>query len=145
MTPAAAPDSIPAEPGAYILFMRLDKALPLDINRFSGLLLEPGRYAYCGSARGPGGLRARVGRHFSRCKTMRWHVDRLTMAATVDSVHLQPGGAECTLVRRLMSLGATAPVMGFGSSDCRRCPAHLLALPDGFDSDFAGLTTFAFL
>ena len=38
------------------------------------------------------------------------------------------------LVRDLLELpGASVPVPGFGSSDCRACPAHLVALPAGFD------------
>ena len=36
------------------------------------------------------------------------------------------------LVRALLVLpGASVPVPGFGSSDCRACPAHLVMLPAG--------------
>ncbi|MGE5612498.1 MAG: DUF123 domain-containing protein, partial [Bacillota bacterium] len=65
------PATIPATPGAYVLVIRLDRAA-------AGL--PAGRYLYCGSARGPGGLRARVGRHMRKGKVVRWHVDRLTEA-----------------------------------------------------------------
>ena len=29
--------------------------------------------------------------------------------------------------------GVYPPVVGFGSSDCARCPAHLVSLPDDLD------------
>lgn len=32
----------------------------------------------------------------------------------------------------VIDIGATMPVAGFGSSDCRRCPAHLVGLPRDF-------------
>jgi hypothetical protein len=49
-----------------------------------------------------------------------------------------PGGRECDLLDRLLKApGAVVPVPGFGSSDCRTCPAHLVALPAGFDLDEA--------
>ena len=37
-------------------------------------------------------------------------------------------GEECNLVERLAGAGASAPIPGFGGSDCRTCPAHLLAV-----------------
>ncbi|WP_296520394.1 DUF123 domain-containing protein [Rhodoplanes sp.] len=93
--------------------------------------LPAGRYLYCGSARGPGGLRARIARHLRRRKTLRWHVDRLTTRGTVFAVWAIPGGDECDLVARLAAL--PVPLPGFGSSDCRRCRSHLLAWPEGVE------------
>lgn len=124
--------SIPAVQGAYVLGIRLDSALCLDIGAFRGRMLHAGHYAYCGSAYGPGGLRARVGRHLRQDKTPRWHVDRLTATGTVENVHVVVGGRECGLVDILRAHGATAPIKGFGSSDCRQCEAHLLSLPGDF-------------
>jgi len=50
-----------------------------------------------------------------------------------------PGLGECDLVTWTRQAGGTAisiPVPGFGSTDCRRCAAHLLVLtgelPAGF-------------
>ncbi|MDC7789088.1 GIY-YIG nuclease family protein [Rhodoplanes sp. TEM] len=91
--------------------------------------LAPGRYLYCGSARGPGGLRARIARHLRRRKTLRWHVDRLTTRGTVIAVWAVPDGDECALAGALA--GLPVPIPGFGASDCRRCPSHLFAWPDG--------------
>jgi histidyl-tRNA synthetase len=114
------PETLPAVPGAYVVLIRLDAPL-------AGL--EAGRYLYCGSARGPGGLRARLGRHMRRGKAVRWHVDRLTEGGVVVGAWIFPGGDECALVAALA--GLPVPIRGFGSSDCRRCPAHLLGWPAG--------------
>ncbi len=123
------------EPGAYLLLIELAAPLALEIPRFGAAILPPGRYAYGGSAYGPGGLRARIGRHLRADKTPRWHVDRLTAAGQVVGVRAVPGGRECALLRALLELpGTSVPIPGFGSSDCRACPAHLVALPQGFEA-----------
>ncbi len=77
---------------------------------------------------------ARIGRHLRADKPQRWHVDRLTAAGHVVDVRAVPGGRECDLVRGLLEdPGTSVPVPGFGSSDCRVCPAHLVALPVRFE------------
>ncbi|MEE8536170.1 MAG: GIY-YIG nuclease family protein [Kiloniellales bacterium] len=125
------------ERGAYLLVIDLDRPLRLDVASLGGAVLAPGRYLYCGSAHGPGGLRARVGRHLRAGKAPRWHVDRLSEAGRVVAVGVLPGGTECGLRARLGRLpGVRVPVAGFGSTDCRRCPAHLLLAPEGRMSDF---------
>ena len=125
------------EPGAYVLLIDLAAPLALEIPQLGAATLAPGRYAYGGNAYGPGGLRARIGRHLRRDKAPRWHVDRLTAAGRVAGVRAVPGGRECALLRELLALpGVSVPVPGFGSSDCRACPAHLVALPAGFDPGF---------
>lgn len=132
---AGAGDAIlPDDKGAYVLVVELDAPLALAIPSLAPAVLAPGRYAYCGSAHGPGGLKARVGRHLRSHKAMRWHIDRLTQAGRVAAVGLEPGGSECALVARLMeTAGAAFPLRGFGSSDCRRCRSHLVQVPAGFD------------
>jgi Uri superfamily endonuclease len=116
-------DELPKRPGAYALLITLAR----ETAGFA-----PGRYAYLGSARGPGGIRARCSRHLRRDKGQRWHVDRLTVTADVRAIAIIDGD-ECNLTEKLLAAGADAPVPGFGSSDCRSCPAHLLALPDALD------------
>ncbi|MGE4527232.1 MAG: DUF123 domain-containing protein [Rhodospirillaceae bacterium] len=109
-------------PGAYVLAVALDCAA-------AGL--PPGRYLYCGSAKGPGGLKARLARHMRKGKAVRWHVDRITEAGRVLGVWAFPGGDECALAQRLAGMGFPVPIPGFGSSDCRVCESHLLAWPEG--------------
>jgi Uri superfamily endonuclease len=122
------------EPGAYLLLIDLAAPLALELSRLGAATLAAGRYAYGGSAYGPGGLKARIGRHLRRDKPLRWHVDRLTAAGQVVGLRAVPGGRECDLVRALLELpGTSVPVPGFGSTDCRTCPAHLVALPADFE------------
>jgi len=128
---------LPAAPGAHVLLIRLDRPLARTIGRLGPVCLAAGLYGYCGSARGPGGIRARVRRHLRREKAIRWHVDHLTGAAAGIRAIAKPGGDECALARRLLALDRVAvPVAGFGSSDCRSCPAHLLRLPAGLELSF---------
>lgn len=117
-----------ATPGAYALIIELS-------GRSCGGL-APGRYLYAGSAWGPGGIRARVRRHLRSTKSLHWHVDRLTTAGRVTGVIPVPGGRECAVVAVVAEMpGVTVPALGFGSSDCRACAAHLLRLPDGLEPE----------
>lgn len=124
---------IPAIGGAYVLAIRLRTRLKLMISALSGLTLASGLYLYCGNAYGPGGLAARIARHRRDGKNTHWHIDRLTGAGRIEAVAVREGGDECDLVAALLVAGATVPIPGFGSSDCRRCKAHLLTAPGGFD------------
>ncbi len=126
-------DNVPSGPGAYLLVIDLDEILALDVPRKAPATLTPGRYVYCGSAYGSGGIRARVARHCKPVKAIRWHIDRLTAVGRVVAVHGEPGGRECDLVGQIRATaGATIPSPGFGSSDCRRCPSHLVRVADDF-------------
>ncbi len=117
---------MPKSPGAYILIVDLDRPLRMESPSMKGAVLEPGTYAYCGSAHGPGGIGARVRRHLRRDKKPHWHIDRLTGAGKITQVHAVPGASECALLERILCLpGTGVPVPGFGSTDCRSCPAHL--------------------
>ena len=128
MDPITNPTLLPKVGGAYLLNIGLAAPAALP-KRFDGLLLPEGRYVYAGSAYGPGGIRARCRRHLRRNKTCRWHVDWLTNTATDLLVLAFPAGDECALIRRLSKLAGTYfPVPGFGSSDCRTCPSHLVQL-----------------
>ena len=122
-------EPLPTGPGAYVLILDVERSLPLRVATLPRIHLPPGRYAYVGSAKGPGGIRARVRRHLKQDKKRHWHVDHLTAGARVDEVIAHPGAEECDLVDRLLAKrGATSPVAGFGSSDCKRCASHLVAL-----------------
>lgn len=132
------PSSLPAEPGAYILCLDLAEPAKLPPRRFSGVL-PAGRYLYFGSARGPGGIRGRCVRHFRRPKKAHWHVDWLTGTAARMTVAAFPGFGECDLVAWTRAAGGMAvaiPVPGFGSTDCRGCASHLLALTGDLPADF---------
>ncbi len=126
--------ALTAASGAYVFFIALDEVLALRETSLGSRMLAPGRYAYCGSAYGPGGLRARLRRHLKREKALRWHVDHLTAAGRIFALGLAPGGQECALVAGLSRHpGVEVPLAGFGSSDCASCPAHLLRIGRHFD------------
>lgn len=116
-------------PGAYVLAVELAScSMTVALPGKPAVSLSPGRYLYCGSARGPGGLRARLGRHMRRGKTVRWHIDRLTEVGAVLGAWVFPGGCECELAAALSKL--PAPIAGFGSTDCARCRSHLFRWSD---------------
>lgn len=119
---------LPATPGAYALALRLSAPLGVRIGKNSATLTA-GDYLYCGSARGSGGLRARLARHMRKDKRVHWHVDQLTLAGEFLGAFVVEGGDECVLNAALANL--PIPVAGFGSSDCRRCAAHLRFWPEG--------------
>ncbi len=117
--------------GVYVLLLKLVRPAGLP-TRFSGAL-PGGVYAYAGSARGPGGVRARCRRHLASAKKLRWHIDWLTTAAANRwalgfSRADKPDLMECDLLECLLARGATIPIAGFGSSDCRRCASHMVAI-----------------
>lgn len=117
--------------GAYLLALVIDTAVDIDLPRQGRRELAPATYLYAGSAKGPGGLRARVGRHFRHEKPRRWHVDRLTCACRSMAALLVANGGECDLVDRLLVSGRFVPALpGFGNSDCQRCVSHLLRPSD---------------
>jgi histidyl-tRNA synthetase len=120
----------PNSPGAYAIILDLARPRRLAIAGLKGSRLAAGRYAYGGSARGPGGIRARLGRHLVLKKKKHWHVDYLRAAARVAGAAAFMQEGECGLVRRLLELpGALAPLPGFGSTDCQACVSHLVGLP----------------
>lgn len=121
-------ESLPVEPGAYLLLIRLSEPTSLP-RRFNNQFLLEGSYGYAGSAYGPGGIRARCRRHLRRPSKRRWHIDWLTSkAADVQAIPF-PGGSECSLITDLVGRArAWFPIKGFGSTDCRRCGAHLVQL-----------------
>jgi Uri superfamily endonuclease len=121
------PEEIPKKPGAYLLAVQLSRPLKLTLTNRPPASLAAGCYLYCGSAKGPGGLRARIGRHMRRGKVIRWHIDHLTEAGRVLGAWARIGGDECQMVAALSRL--PMPVEGFGNSDCRNCRSHLLRWP----------------
>ena len=123
---------LPGIPGVYALLLLLRGPATVRV-RGRAWRLELGCYVYVGSARGPGGLRARIARHVASEKRVRWHVDQLTSGAAELAcvVYAEAAARECVLVPHLERLGFGHPVPGFGSSDCRNCRSHLLRCPRG--------------
>ncbi|MBA1149049.1 GIY-YIG nuclease family protein [Ectothiorhodospiraceae bacterium WFHF3C12] len=123
-------------PGSYLLVLRLVTPRTVTVGRLGSVAFPAGLHVYAGSARGPGGVAARLGRHLRGTGRRRWHVDYLRVECTVAFAAFSTGeaGRECPWARLLVELGGHEVSRGFGASDCR-CPTHLLAFPD----DEAGL------
>ena len=125
--------TLPADAGTYLLHLRLERSRWLTVGRLGEFRFPAGEYVYVGSAFGPGGLRARLGRHLRGDGRPHWHIDTLRAAATVCGFKfaVTDRPLECVWSQALATLPqAGIPVPGFGSSDCRLgCRAHLIAFP----------------
>ena len=137
--PAETTDSIPREPGSYALWLNLIQEKTIRVGRLGVCTFAAGDYVYLGSARGPGGLRARLGRHLRGNGKTHWHIDFLRKVADVHgfSYIIRRGDSrnasmECTWSQKIAAFpGTTIPAPGFGASDCRSgCRAHLVQIPD---------------
>ena len=117
-------DEAPSLPGAYAMAIELADTVVVMLSGRAPIALPAGRYLYCGSAKGPGGLKARLSRHMRRSKSVRWHVDQLTEQGLVIGSWIFPGGDECRSVQMCSYLPML--IAGFGSSDCATCRSHLL-------------------
>lgn len=111
--------------GAYCLVMRLDRDMQIQIGRKGLVDFPKGFYCYVGSAMN--GLEARLSRHRRKAKTLHWHIDFfLEHARLVDVKSIESNKRlECKMSRDVERLSDGIPMMGFGSSDCRSCRAHL--------------------
>ena len=119
--------ALPEQAGAYLLLVKLDGRLSVSLGKQPTCRLAAGWYAYAGSAYGPGGIRARVARHFRVDKAPRWHIDQLTQSASAIWAAPAPGRTECALLQAMGARpGIALSIPGFGSSDCRNCSSHLL-------------------
>jgi len=122
-------ENIPNFKGSYALILALKQDCEIEVGQLGCLSFKAGYYGYAGSARGAGGLAARLKRHFRREKAFRWHVDYFRARADVIGVWLTTEGSECEIaaaLRDLPAAGVGAP--GFGASDCRRCDTHLVRI-----------------
>ena len=125
--------------GTYVLFLRFPQGAAAEVGSLGRVELPPGDYCYVGSARG--GLDQRVGRHLSREKRIRWHIDRLTMICDdMSAMETEdPEITECMLAHAMLDIGNTPAVRGFGCSDCS-CGTHLFRIDRGrTESALAGM------
>ena len=131
--------NLPAEPGSYTLTGVLIEPARIAVGRIGVFDFPAGLYVYCGSALGPGGLRARLCHHARRAEHPTWHFDYLRPCLTLVGgwFALTTQRLECVWGQALSRLpGALIPAPGFGARDCRRgCPAHLFHLPDAGTPD----------
>ena len=116
-----------SRPGTYTLVLHAEAAEHVEVGKRGRLEVTPGFYVYVGSALGPGGLSARISRHWATAKRLRWHVDYVREVTTPTEVWytydvLRRECAWADVFRQMP--GASLPLTGLGSSDCT-CPSHL--------------------
>jgi Uri superfamily endonuclease len=116
-------------PGTYALILNLPHPVAdICIGRLGRFHFPAGWYVYVGSARGPGGLAARLARHLRPLKPLHWHIDYLRAHAFPIEVWYVTGTRrqECAWAQAILGLpGASVPVSRFGASDCH-CSTHLI-------------------
>lgn len=120
-------------PGTYALLLYAETEFAAEIGRLGRLIGRPGWYVYVGSAFGPGGVRARVGRHLrlnrrsAGSQTLRWHVDYLHQHGRIREIWVS---YDETRLEHIWAAALAAappaeiPLPRLGASDCR-CPSHL--------------------
>lgn len=121
------PVDIPTTRGTYVVLLRLLKPRFIAVGRLGKFSFPPGWYAYVGSAMGPGGLAARVGRHYRRIKKKHWHIDYLRPGTRMVGVFVvaDPARREHMWAQCLGEPPLSGqPIVGFGATDCN-CKAHL--------------------
>ncbi|MDP6225966.1 MAG: GIY-YIG nuclease family protein [Anaerolineales bacterium] len=121
--------NLPDSSGTYALLLALPQSVQLRIGALGECRFDTGWYVYLGSALGPGGLAARVGRHIGAQGRRHWHIDHLTRVADVVRVGWLMDGQrrECSWAQAVGGWpGARLALARFGASDCR-CNAHLWA------------------
>lgn len=119
-------EEMQAETGTYALVLESRSWQKVQIGRWREIEIQPGYYVYIGSAFGPGGVQARVARHFRTDKKQHWHIDFLRAQLTPLGAWVSHGlgRLEHSWAGTLAGLGGFTPVAGFGCSDCR-CHSHL--------------------
>lgn len=111
------------ESGVYIAIWYMPKGRTIRVGRLGRLHFRQGVYFYVGSAQR--NLSARLERHNRTKKTLRWHIDYLSVKAKMlGAITISgPRELECQLAKKLGRIFELA-VPGFGASDCR-CGGHL--------------------
>jgi Uri superfamily endonuclease len=120
-------ETIRAQPGTYALILFSPTKKTIEVGRLGPLPLQRGFYVYLGSARGPGGVRARLAHHQKVSRRPHWHIDYLRAATELRGIwcSYEQAGTEHQWAEAVKGLpGAQIPLAGFGSSDCD-CESHL--------------------
>jgi Uri superfamily endonuclease len=127
-----------AKSGTYALIFQLARPLECEVGSLGRVRLDSGYYVYVGSAFGPGGVKARTDHHRKLSQRPHWHLDYLRPHLQLLEIwgSYDPVPREHLWAATLAAMrGASLPLPGFGSSDCR-CTSHLIRL--GYKPSLAG-------
>jgi Uri superfamily endonuclease len=108
-----------------VLLVTLSSPTLIEVGRLGSISFDAGIYAYVGSAFGPGGLAARLGRYIAGPVRKHWHIDHLLEHGEVAGalVSTNTSRLECTWATWL-GTRCSGHTRGFGASDCS-CHSHL--------------------
>jgi Uri superfamily endonuclease len=122
---------LPQVGGTYGLGLLLDSGIECAVGTLGQGAFPAGLYLYVGSAWGPGGLGARLGRHLRGDGATHWHIDYLRPWARPVALWTAPGEhLECAWAQALADHpGARIAMPRFGASDCR-CASHLFGIDE---------------
>lgn len=113
----------------YAIYLYVDKEQTIVIGKLGKFTFQKGTYVYVGSTKR--NIQARINRHCSLDKVMRWHFDYLRPAGTITKIITYGNDlGECELLEKLRKKeNGSFPVKGFGSSDCK-CYSHLFYISE---------------
>jgi Uri superfamily endonuclease len=123
---------LPDRPGTYVLILWLAAPTIITYGKAGCSRFGAGWYAYVGSARGPGGLAARLAHHLRGPRRPHWHIDYLRSESRPVEIWYKVSSTreECAWSEALLALSGGQPLApGFGASDCR-CSTHLVYFDD---------------
>lgn len=117
--------------GAYQLIIEVKEPVDFVIKSLGNIELEPGLYIYTGSALK--NLKQRLDRHYRKEKKIHWHIDYLLAQENVEIIEHHSfesdSKIECNLNQKILNLeNSWVPIEKFGSTDCNRCPSHLIGI-----------------
>jgi Uri superfamily endonuclease len=112
----------------YQLHILTRAQIEIEVGRLGVCRFPPGRYVYTGSAKT--NMDARIARHKSNDKKLRWHIDYLLNSPHANITRVTKSSqSECAVNQ---SVAGDIPVPGFGASDCKRgCISHLKRVSKG--------------
>ncbi len=106
----------------YQLLIEVKKSTTITVGALGSFTFPEGFYIYTGSAKK--NIEARIERHYSKDKKLRWHVDYLLIHPNVHIKQVKRSKKdEC---KWNQSIKGDIIFKGFGSSDCKKgCGSHL--------------------
>lgn len=109
-------------PHTYQLHIQLNRSVTITVGRLGKFQFPAGHYIYTGSAKR--NLEARIQRHLSKHKKLRWHIDYLRVHPAAQVIRVERSvKAECSWNQET---DGKIVVPRFGASDCRAgCGSHL--------------------
>ena len=107
---------------SYQLLIRLSKATEIQVGKLGQFHFPKGSYIYTGSAKK--NIEARIKRHQSKNKKLRWHIDYLLNSPHAHVTDTKMFNTkECDINQQT---NGKIIVSRFGASDCKNgCGSHL--------------------